>query len=105
MTGITEGADELFGQIIESTPSRPMRCYLVQEVDAGSVPCSATIRRAEECSHEHSSARSQLFLRCRSPRIPPSSNAQTSEAVTQLFCLRTISFPSDQQIVGSEIVG
>ena len=30
------------GQIVESTPSRPMRCYLVRKADAGSVPCSAT---------------------------------------------------------------
>ena len=31
-----------FGQIVESTASRPMRYYLAQKTDAGSVPCSAT---------------------------------------------------------------
>ena len=42
VTGITDRADELFGKIIESTPSRPRRYYLVQEADAGSVACSTT---------------------------------------------------------------
>lgn len=31
-----------FGQIVESTASRPMRYYLAQKTDAGSVPRSAT---------------------------------------------------------------
>ena len=31
-----------FGQIVESTPSRPMQYYLVLKADAGSVPCSTT---------------------------------------------------------------
>gem|GEM_PF-4766647 len=32
------------GQIVESTPSRPRCYYLALKADAGSVPCSATIR-------------------------------------------------------------
>ena len=31
-----------FGQIIESTPLRQMRYYIVRVWDAGSVPCSTT---------------------------------------------------------------
>lgn len=37
--GFTE-SQHGFGQIIESTPSRPRRYHLVQITDAGSVPCS-----------------------------------------------------------------
>ena len=36
-------AQDDFGQIIESTSSRPRRYYLVRITDAGSVPCSTTI--------------------------------------------------------------
>ena len=32
-----------FGQIVESTPKRPVRYYLVLKADAGSVPCYTTI--------------------------------------------------------------
>lgn len=34
--------DAQVGQIVESTPSRPMRYYLARIADAGSVPCSTS---------------------------------------------------------------
>jgi hypothetical protein len=37
--------DARVGEIVEFTPSKPRRCYLARQTDAGSVPCSATVYR------------------------------------------------------------
>ena len=38
----------VFGQIVESAPSRLKRCYLDRKVDAGSVPESTTIHKGSD---------------------------------------------------------
>jgi len=64
------------GQIVESTDSRPVRYYLNQITDAGSVPCSTTTSLLRVCEEVVGMGRGPV----RALLLPTRSNSANREA-------------------------